>query len=323
MSISCPMEDSRSSLVLVPVRRERLKKMTSQRRIEANRRNAQRSTGPKTAVGKARVARNAVKHELCAARVCLPEECKATFNLHAAEIEEELEPRTIFQRILCTQIINLSWQMHKLPEAQAKLFGMERRKAMAEGEDPGTDEEPAIPPCEVLARRFSDEPTRNGFLLFERYERGMQNRLTRLLNQYERLKKVRPHMPNPEAEEAKLAKIRKYQIECEDERRREGPYALTEQQAREVSEAMDRRAEHQKREREQWEREKEQEKEQERERERLASKQTQSKPTENAAGALEMQKVRENHDAPVTEQSQPSPDVTKSAGGLPCAGLKT
>jgi len=32
------------------------------RRIEANRRNAARSTGPRTAGGKARVARNAIKH---------------------------------------------------------------------------------------------------------------------------------------------------------------------------------------------------------------------------------------------------------------------
>ncbi len=34
----------------------------SQRRIEANRRNAGRSTGPRTSAGKVRVARNAIKH---------------------------------------------------------------------------------------------------------------------------------------------------------------------------------------------------------------------------------------------------------------------
>jgi hypothetical protein len=34
----------------------------SARKIEANRRNAKRSTGPRTAAGKARVARNAIKH---------------------------------------------------------------------------------------------------------------------------------------------------------------------------------------------------------------------------------------------------------------------
>lgn len=47
--------------------------MTSQRRIEANRRNAQRSTGPKTQDGKARSRLNAVKHGLSASLPALVE----------------------------------------------------------------------------------------------------------------------------------------------------------------------------------------------------------------------------------------------------------
>src|SRR5262245_25963602 len=38
--------------------------MTSPAKAEANRRNAQRSTGPRSAAGKARVARNAYQHGL-------------------------------------------------------------------------------------------------------------------------------------------------------------------------------------------------------------------------------------------------------------------
>jgi hypothetical protein len=40
--------------------------MTSEAKIAANRRNAQRSTGPRTAPAKARVRRNALKHGLAA-----------------------------------------------------------------------------------------------------------------------------------------------------------------------------------------------------------------------------------------------------------------
>jgi hypothetical protein len=40
--------------------------MTSTRQLEANRANARRSTGPKTASGKARVAHNAITHGLLA-----------------------------------------------------------------------------------------------------------------------------------------------------------------------------------------------------------------------------------------------------------------
>jgi hypothetical protein len=40
--------------------------MTSEAKIAANRRNAQRSTGPRTALAKARVRRNALRHGLAA-----------------------------------------------------------------------------------------------------------------------------------------------------------------------------------------------------------------------------------------------------------------
>jgi hypothetical protein len=40
--------------------------MTSEAKIAANPRNGQRSTGPRTALGKARVRRNALRHGLAA-----------------------------------------------------------------------------------------------------------------------------------------------------------------------------------------------------------------------------------------------------------------
>src|SRR5437016_4870942 len=45
---------------------KRVGAMTSEANIAANRRNAQRSTGPRTALGKARVRRNALRHGLAA-----------------------------------------------------------------------------------------------------------------------------------------------------------------------------------------------------------------------------------------------------------------
>ena len=46
--------------------------MTSARKLEANRRNAQASTGPRTAAGKARAAQNARRHGLSLAALCNP-----------------------------------------------------------------------------------------------------------------------------------------------------------------------------------------------------------------------------------------------------------
>lgn len=55
--------------------------MTSERKIQANRRNAQRSTGPRTPEGKAAVSRNAFKHGL-----------RSRAALFAAPTDVELQP---------------------------------------------------------------------------------------------------------------------------------------------------------------------------------------------------------------------------------------
>src|SRR5512144_2165864 len=106
------------SIEFSPVFRERnlrgtgrpRRRPVSPRRVAANRANARKSTGPRTAAGKKRVARNARKHGLCAqfgAR--LPSECGATFNTFLAELEADLRPITTMQRGLFPQIASLMW----------------------------------------------------------------------------------------------------------------------------------------------------------------------------------------------------------------------
>ena len=56
--------------------------MTSQARIDANQKNAQHSTGPKTDAGKAKSSRNALKHGLTAEAAVLPNENPADFEAH-------------------------------------------------------------------------------------------------------------------------------------------------------------------------------------------------------------------------------------------------
>ena len=99
MSIACPMFESEvSSLDAVRTARTGVKPPSTARRIEANRRNARRSTGPRTAEGKARVSRNALKHGLCSNYACLPSEREITFDIFVGELEQEMRPRTVLQR---------------------------------------------------------------------------------------------------------------------------------------------------------------------------------------------------------------------------------
>jgi hypothetical protein len=68
--------------------------MTSQRKIEANRRNSLRSTGPRTAAGKKIASRNAVKHNLWGASYLdsptSPESERLAAQMCAGTVDPEL-----------------------------------------------------------------------------------------------------------------------------------------------------------------------------------------------------------------------------------------
>src|SRR5690606_36941793 len=67
--------------------------IVSEARRAANRANAQKSTGPKTAAGKQAVRLNAVKHGLCAASTVLKDEDAAAFDRLHADYARRFAPR--------------------------------------------------------------------------------------------------------------------------------------------------------------------------------------------------------------------------------------
>ena len=64
--------------------------MTTNAQIKANRNNAKKSTGPRTEQGKARVAKNALKHGLLARDTVLPGEDAADFDRQLSALEADL-----------------------------------------------------------------------------------------------------------------------------------------------------------------------------------------------------------------------------------------
>src|SRR5438128_1743716 len=69
--------------------------MTTPAQIEANRRNAQKSTGPKTAQGRAVVSLNGLRHGLRAETAVLPFEDPAEFAKLKQELQAEFRPQTL------------------------------------------------------------------------------------------------------------------------------------------------------------------------------------------------------------------------------------
>ena len=88
----------------------------SLQKISANRKNAQLSTGPKTALGKAKSALNAVKHGIFT-KECLKnisdEEARDYETLRLG-IFESLKPKDQMQAILCDKIAIDVWRLRKV-----------------------------------------------------------------------------------------------------------------------------------------------------------------------------------------------------------------
>ena len=66
--------------------------MASRAQIEANRRNAEKSTGPRSAAGKARSAMNALKHGITAEKATLPAEDRAAHERLREDLFARLAP---------------------------------------------------------------------------------------------------------------------------------------------------------------------------------------------------------------------------------------
>ena len=75
-------------------------------RLEANRANAKRSTGPKTEAGKSRSKLNALKHGLSAEKVVIGDEDPREFEALREELQRDWQPDTALESELVDQ---LSW----------------------------------------------------------------------------------------------------------------------------------------------------------------------------------------------------------------------
>ena len=86
--------------------------MTSQKQIEANRRNALLSTGPQTEEGKDTSRQNALRHGLTAETVIDMEDA-AEYAAFEAEILAEYDPQSLIERELTLRLASLSWRLRR------------------------------------------------------------------------------------------------------------------------------------------------------------------------------------------------------------------
>src|SRR5262245_37177102 len=96
--------------------------MTSEARIEANRRNAKKSTGPRTEAGKRKSSQNALKHGLTAvtaAPPAAPGEVEGEYQERLAFWVDDLKPCNVLELAMVERACRSTWKLDRCARYEA------------------------------------------------------------------------------------------------------------------------------------------------------------------------------------------------------------
>jgi hypothetical protein len=216
--------------------------MTSDRKTEANRQNALKSTGPKTPEGKAAVRLNALKHGLLSREILLPGENEVALRELGEHLKAELQPVGELENLLVDRIIAAYWRLRRLGRVEIGIFAWEHNEELAERAEREariyertddsffgpevviTDKEKHAQALEkarqmrseqeaetiTLGRTFArDADKANAFSKLSRYETGIERQLYRALHELERRQAARQggSVPVPVAVDVDVSEI--------------------------------------------------------------------------------------------------------------------
>lgn len=162
--------------------------MATQRQIAANRRNAQRSTGPKTPAGKARSSKNVLTHGFTARQLVLSIEDAAAFEQLKQSLFDELQPSTPTQVLLTERIVAAAWRIARLRSATTNVLERDiqyKRERTEEYQDDLT----------LLSRALCGEI--DYFDRLARYEARLDRTIAKALAQLRELRPRHPQSPPP------------------------------------------------------------------------------------------------------------------------------
>lgn len=158
--------------------------------LAANRQNALRSTGPRTAEGKAAVTRNALRHGLTAELVVLPTEDALAFAEFAEDLRESLRPVGAMEDLLAERLVAAAWRLRRALAIEQGIMRAEADKKMS---DPG------LP-------FWRDAQKGDALGKLRRYVIAAENSFSSSLHELQRLQATRAgeHVPLPAAVDVNL-----------------------------------------------------------------------------------------------------------------------
>jgi hypothetical protein len=94
----------------------------TEKQLAANRRNALKSTGPRSAKGRARSSKNSIKHGVLTATPILPGiECQEAWEEHRDGVIESIAPVGYLEKLLTVQLASISWRLARVVRYEAEV----------------------------------------------------------------------------------------------------------------------------------------------------------------------------------------------------------
>jgi len=163
--------------------------MPSDRQLAANKKNAQKSTGPKTPEGRAAVRLNGVKHGLTAKTLVLPGESESDFESLLDSFEAEHRPATPTEEALVRQMTMAQWRLRRLYQVEAGFFRLALIDAAEDAEDKYESLDDAGRLAYIVERDSGSSSTRENL---SRIEARLERSFYKALRELQRLHADRP-----------------------------------------------------------------------------------------------------------------------------------
>jgi hypothetical protein len=160
----------------------------TQKQLSANRRNALKSTGPRTPEGKALVALNPIKHGLLSKEVLLANEDETALVELGKRLRHQLAPLGELELLLVDRIIASMWRLRRILQIEKDMVNKkvsEKASSLLSWNRKKKEGAPPVNLFEALEYKFGY------FQSFQRYETHIERRLYKALHELQRLQAAR------------------------------------------------------------------------------------------------------------------------------------
>jgi hypothetical protein len=163
--------------------------MTTQAQVEANRRNAQQSTGPKTHEGKRRVSRNAITHGLDCQEILLPDENRGELLAYRQKMIADHQPVGAEEQDCVERMVSANWRIRRGWRAETGAYAQQRYRLRN-------------PDYDVAACVINDQGKEKAFAYLDRKEAHLSREYARCSKRLQELQDMRRKGTRHEMEEA-------------------------------------------------------------------------------------------------------------------------